>query len=205
MYTVQLLSLCSQRRHAESPEHSWIANLNSTISNILYKQSFECFQELQYQGKPGQAAHQLVEWQVFSIYMYLRCIVVCQDCLPSRLDLTKLVQFLILVSPSQYKRNLQKCDHLFNMVMNIYIYTLQKQLGYFNHIFRLSQLHQCDRGMLPNWFEKVKLLLYLHQFQKTYLTMHSWHFYHKPRNQGTQGMKMCKIKTTTHLIRNADL
>ena len=85
--------------------------------------------------------------------MYLRCIVVCQDCLPSRLDLTKLVQLLIvlvLVSSSQYKRNLQKCDHLFNMVMHIYM--LQKQLGYSNHIFRLSQLHQCDQGMLLNWF-----------------------------------------------------
>ena len=30
--------------------------------------------------------------------------------------------------------------------------TLQKHLGYFNHFFRLSQLHRCDQGMLPNWF-----------------------------------------------------
>ena len=30
--------------------------------------------------------------------------------------------------------------------------TLQKHLGYFNHIFRLSQLHQCDQGMLLNRF-----------------------------------------------------
>ena len=27
-------------------------------------------------------------------------------------------------------------------------------LGYFNHIFRLSQCDQCDQGMLPNWFLK---------------------------------------------------
>ena len=27
-----------------------------------------------------------------------------------------------------------------------------KHLGYFNHIFRLSQLHQSDQGILPNRF-----------------------------------------------------
>ena len=31
---------------------------------------------------------------------------------------------------------------------------LQKHLGYFNHTFRLSQLHQCDQGMLPNTFSR---------------------------------------------------
>ena len=31
-------------------------------------------------------------------------------------------------------------------------YALQKLLGYFNRIFRLSQFHQCDQGMLPNEF-----------------------------------------------------
>ena len=30
--------------------------------------------------------------------------------------------------------------------------SLQKHLSYFNHIFRLSQLHQCAQGMLPNRF-----------------------------------------------------
>ena len=28
------------------------------------------------------------------------------------------------------------------------IITLQKHLGYFNHTFRLSELHQCDQEML---------------------------------------------------------
>ena len=32
------------------------------------------------------------------------------------------------------------------------IISLQKHLGYFNHIFRLSQLHQCDQELLPNRF-----------------------------------------------------
>ena len=30
--------------------------------------------------------------------------------------------------------------------------SLQKLLGYFTHMFRLSQLHQCYQGMLPNRF-----------------------------------------------------
>ena len=29
---------------------------------------------------------------------------------------------------------------------------LQKHLGYFNHIFRLSELHQCDQEMLIGRF-----------------------------------------------------
>ena len=29
----------------------------------------------------------------------------------------------------------------------LHVPTLQKHLGYFNHFFRLSQLHQCDQGM----------------------------------------------------------
>jgi len=34
----------------------------------------------------------------------------------------------------------------------VYLYiTVKNNLGYFN-IFRLSQLHQCDQGMLPNRF-----------------------------------------------------
>ena len=30
------------------------------------------------------------------------------------------------------------------------IFSLQKHLGYFNHIFRLSEFHQCDTEMLLN-------------------------------------------------------
>ena len=44
--------------------------------------------------------------------------------------------------------------HLFpvwHTVKNILLLPLQlcnvKHLGYFNHIFRLSHLHQCDQGM----------------------------------------------------------
>ena len=32
-------------------------------------------------------------------------------------------------------------------ILQRYFVTLQKHLGYFNDIFRLSQLHQCDQGM----------------------------------------------------------
>ena len=42
------------------------------------------------------------------------------------------------------KRALQKI----NVIM--YIMLLCKHLCYFNHNFRLSQLHQCDHGMLTN-------------------------------------------------------
>ena len=35
--------------------------------------------------------------------------------------------------------------------------SLQQHLGYFNHIFRLSQLHQCDQEMLPNRFLESSL------------------------------------------------
>ena len=62
--------------------------------------------------------------------------------------------------------------------------SLQKHLGYF-YIFRLSQLHQCDQGMLPNWkrfFSFISL--------RRPICLHSWQFYHKPCNQGTQGMQM---------------
>ena len=42
-------------------------------------------------------------------------------------------------------------------------YTLQKHLGYFNHTFKSSQLHQCDQGMLPNTFSRkfIEELLFL--------------------------------------------
>ena len=37
-------------------------------------------------------------------------------------------------------------------VFNAAVISQQKHFGYFNHIFRLSQLHQCDQGMLTNRF-----------------------------------------------------
>ena len=45
------------------------------------------------------------------------------------------------------------CSMETRLVENLYAkevsnYTLQKHLGYFNHIFRLSELHQCDQEML---------------------------------------------------------
>ena len=81
-------------------------------------------------------------------------------------------------------------------------------LGYFNQIFRLSQLHQCDQGMLPNRFLKVHwgtvslVTLASIFFQKIYLVT-SQAFLPQPCNQGTQG-QICKIKETTNLTRNVD-
>ena len=43
--------------------------------------------------------------------------------------------------PKQQQWNCNKCS-----------IALRKHLGYFNHILRLSQLHQCDQGMLSNRF-----------------------------------------------------
>ena len=37
------------------------------------------------------------------------------------------------------------------LLLQVQFHTV-KHLGYFNHIFMFSQLHQCDQGMLPNWF-----------------------------------------------------
>ena len=58
-----------------------------------------------------------------------------------------------------------------------------------NHIFRSSQLHQCDQGMLPNWKSFFSLIC-----------LHSCHFYHKPCNQGTQGMQMCVRSKQQHTL-----
>ena len=67
---------------------------------------------------------------------------------------------------------------------------LQKHLGYFNHIFRLSQLHQCDQRMLPNWKSFFSY--------RRPVCLHSWHFYHKACNQGTQDMQMCVRSKQQH-------
>ena len=38
--------------------------------------------------------------------------------------------------------------HTHCSIVYSWLYTLQKHLGYFNHTFRLSELHQCDQEML---------------------------------------------------------
>ena len=89
--------------------------------------------------------------------------------------------------------------------------TLQKHLSYFKHIFRLSQLHQCDQGLLiclhswdiyhkpcnqgtqamQMWFESFFSYISLRRPNlRRPICLHSWHFYHKPCNQRTQGMQM---------------
>ena len=50
---------------------------------------------------------------------------------------------------------LMKLDQIVGeMIDSDYIsfHTLQKHLGYFNHIFRFSKLHQSDQGILQNRF-----------------------------------------------------
>ena len=42
-------------------------------------------------------------------------------------------------------------DRFRQSITNIDILYTAKHLGYFNCMFRLSQLHQCHQGMLPNW------------------------------------------------------
>ena len=78
------------------------------------------------------------------------------------------------------------CKNTVKDQLCMFIISLQKHLDYFNNIFRLSQLHQCDQGMLPNWksfFSYISL--------RRPIWLHSCHFYHKPCNQGTQGIQMC--------------
>ena len=42
--------------------------------------------------------------------------------------------------------------HSTNVICMLCLYTIKKHLDYFNHILRLSQLHQCDQEMLPTSF-----------------------------------------------------
>ena len=61
--------------------------------------------------------------------------------------------------------------------------SLQKQLGYFNHNFRLSLLHQCDQGMLSNRFSWMRSFFF--SYIRTYLAAFLA-FLPQPFNQGTQ-------------------
>ena len=92
------------------------------------------------------------------------------------------------------------------------IYTLQKGLGYFNHIlvtsvafqyqlqhsktlgllqphFSLSELDQCDQGMLPKRFNEG--LFQFHQLASSFrriIWLHSWHYYHNHNNNNSAGI-----------------
>ena len=88
--------------------------------------------------------------------------------------------------------------------------SLQKHLGYFNHIFRLSQLHQYDQEMLPNRFawkfiEELSLVTLANPFfQNTYLATFLA-FLTTATQPGNKSMQMYKIKEATNLTRNAGL
>ena len=77
-------------------------------------------------------------------------------------------------------------------------YTLQKHLGYFNHIFRLSQLHQCGQGMLPNWksfFNYNRLIrpIFLHSWHSISQTM-------QPRNSGHADVRSKQQHTSPEML-----
>ena len=98
----------------------------------------------------------------------------------------------VLSCKTPYSNSLMPSSYIlnrFDITASMKFITLQKFLGYFNHIFRLSQLHQCDQGLLPNETSlKCFFFSYSALFsERTPIWLHSWHFYHKPCNQRTQG------------------
>ena len=73
---------------------------------------------------------------------------------------------------------------------------------YFNYIL-LSQLHQCDQGMLSNRFSCNELFLLHSLCQKTYIWLHFSTISMQPRDSAAD-VKI-KKKKKKNLTRNADL
>ena len=83
-----------------------------------------------------------------------------------------------------------------SLMFEIAIYiSQQKYLGYFNHIVRLSELHQCGQGVLQTRLSlgafSVPLVSLI--FQKTYLSTFLA-LLPQPCNQGTIQGQLCRIK-----------
>ena len=102
----------------------------------------------------------------------------------------------------------KSCAHEYNDVVRSRLdpacISLQKHLGYFNHIFRLSELHQCDQEMLLgrfSWKSIEELFFSLSLVAEDLYLIILLTIAMQPRN--SQYKQMCKIKATTNFTKNA--
>ena len=88
--------------------------------------------------------------------------------------------------------------------------TLQKHLGYFNHILGclscISVTKECYQiGYLEGSLRSFFISYISSSLFRRPIWQHSWHFYQNHATKGLLQGQMCMIIKTTNLTRNADL